>query len=117
MHKLIKKILGIQDQRQLGSAAVVSNSMLLQRAFGINEKQLEELARIDEPINCGRYDVIVSHRCFDEWMIVMEIVPVGTDPFNCGECPWPVKAEGTCTINIAPEKVMNEVIAYIKENA
>ena len=94
---------------------VIRNSETLQNALGLNSNDLKDICRSHDIINCGEYDIVVSNRCFHYWILVMEIVPTGNYAFN-PDAPW-VRSEdrkGTCSVNLAPKEVLNEVLFYIK---
>lgn len=118
MNKLIQDMFAEEEARLLKIAGVVDNSMTLQRALGISDSDIERMRRMKSSrINCGKYDVVVEYRAHEGWMTLLEIVPRGSDSFN-PRAPWvsPEDISGTCSINLAPKNVVDEVVAYIKNH-
>ncbi len=108
-------------ERQNKINQIIHNSNLLCRALGIDPKDLEKMSvkfHKDEEYDCivyrtPKYDVQIQNRCFRPWIYVLEITPTGTSSFNGERCFWVNDMEGTCTLNLAPDEIINEVITDI----
>ena len=108
-------------ERQEKINKIIHNSKLLCKALNINPKDLSdiqtklyELKQYEANVfSTPKYDVQIQNRCFKPWTYVLEITPTGTSSFNGQNCPWVEEAEGTCTLNLAPDNILLEVIASI----
>ena len=93
-------------------------SNILSKALKISPIDLDH-ARV----KLKSYDIIQEHRIHDSlWVNVLEIVPSGVKSMGYSNLPiselhtgWFYLPQGTATINVPPEEIVNEILQEIKD--
>ena len=103
---------------------VIELSDRLQHELGITDDQVEEFLVEEGKISCGAFEIMAFYRDFKPIKWVLEIIEKGknslddSDPRDGYLTSWMREEEcnGSRTINLPPDEVINEVIDYIKKN-
>src|SRR5688500_14208730 len=117
MNKLLRKLLGLKAEELSDEQKVIDLSNQLKQALGMDEETFNE---IDEcAMEVGTYLIIKECRCFKRgWVDLLEITTddAPSPGYSNVNNPYWLTVQGTKTVNLPPDTVVQDVLNIIKSN-